>query len=139
MDTACPFGQSRIEQRSAPDRHLKPHGRGLPVPAERLSTKLRRLRLSAGLTQHATARRAGMPVCRLRHLQQGRTAFPRKDSLVALPPPLGVDPSELAGEPTPAIRVNILRPFELLVDGAPAPVGGHKQSLILGMLPLHAN
>src|SRR5215469_14369803 len=128
MDTACPFGQSRIEQRSAPDRHLKPHGRGLPVPAERLSTKLRRLRLSAGLTQHETARRAGISVGMLRDLEQGRTTTPRKASL-----------AELAGERTPAIRVNILGPFELLVDGAPTPVGGHKQALILGMLALHAN
>ena len=109
------------------------------MPAERLSTKLRRLRLSAGLTQHETARRAGISVGMLRDLEQGRTTTPRKASLAALATTLGVDPAELAGERTPAIRVNILGPFELLVDGAPTPVGGHKQALILGMLALHAN
>ena len=106
------------------------------MPAERLSTKLRRLRLSAGLTQHETARRAGISVGMLRDLEQGRTTTPRKASLAALATTLGVDPAELAGERTPAIRVNILGPFELLVDGAPTPVGGHKQALILGMLAL---
>src|SRR5215468_5112767 len=133
MDTACPFGQSRIEQRSAPDRHLKPHGRGLPVPAERLSTKLRRLRLSAGLTQHETARRAGISVGMLRDLEQGRTTTPRKSSLAGLATVLGVDPADLAGGRTPAISMNILGPLELVLAAVRTRVGGHKQAVILGM------
>jgi DNA-binding SARP family transcriptional activator/tetratricopeptide (TPR) repeat protein/DNA-binding XRE family transcriptional regulator len=109
------------------------------VPAEQLSAKLRRLRLSAGLTQHEAARRAGISVGTLRDLEQGRTTTPRSASLAALASALDVDPAELAGRRTRAIRVNILGPLELLVDGAPTPVGGHKQAVILGMLALHAN
>lgn len=109
------------------------------MPAERLSTKLRRLRLSAGLTQHEAARRAGISVGMLRDLEQGRTTAPRKSSLVALAAALGVDPADLAGWRTPVIRINILGPLELLVDGTPTPVGGHKQAVLLGMLALHAN
>jgi transcriptional regulator with XRE-family HTH domain len=109
------------------------------VPAERLSTKLRRLRLSAGLTQHETARRAGISVGMLRDLEQGRTSAPRRASLAALAGVLGVDPSDLADRRAPVIRINILGPLELLVDGTPTPVGGHKQAVILGMLALHAN
>jgi DNA-binding SARP family transcriptional activator len=109
------------------------------VPAEQLSAKLRRLRLSAGLTQHETARRAGISVGMLRDLEQGRTTTPRKASLAGLATALGVDPADLTGGRTPAIRINILGPLELLVDGTPTPVGGHKQAVILGMLALHAN
>ncbi len=109
------------------------------MPAERLSTRLQRLRLSAGLTQHETARRAGISVGTLRDLEQGRTTAPREASLAALAAALGIDPAELAGRRTPAIRINILGPLELLVDGTPTPVGGHKQAVILGMLALHAN
>jgi DNA-binding SARP family transcriptional activator/Tfp pilus assembly protein PilF/DNA-binding XRE family transcriptional regulator len=104
-----------------------------------LSTKLRRLRLSAGLTQHETARRAGISVGMLRDLEQGRTSAPRRASVAALAGVLGVDPSDLADRRAPVIRINILGPLELLVDGTPTPVGGHKQAVILGMLALHAN
>jgi len=109
------------------------------VPAERLSVKLQRLRVASGLTQHEAARRAGLSIGALRDLEQGRTAAPRPASLAALAQVLDIDLLELAGDPGPALEINILGPLELIVDGSPVSVGGHKQAVLAAMLALHAN
>lgn len=109
------------------------------MPGERMSVRLQRLRVAAGLTQHEAARRAGISVGALRDLEQGRTAVPRPASLAALAQVLDVDLIELAGDAGGTIEINILGPLELIVDGAPVPVGGHKQAVIAALLALHAN
>ncbi|HEY3716882.1 MAG TPA: BTAD domain-containing putative transcriptional regulator [Jatrophihabitantaceae bacterium] len=109
------------------------------MSGERLGARLRRLRVAAGLTQHEAAGRADLSVGALRDLEQGRTAAPRKASLSALAHALGVEPVELVGERAKAIEVNILGPLELIIDGAPGAVGGHKQAVLTGLLALHAN
>ena len=107
------------------------------MATERLAGRLRRLRVGAGLTQHEAARRAGLSVGALRDLEQGRTSAPRPASLSALADLLGVDASELTGSRT--LEINILGPLELVIDGVPVPVGGHKQAVMTGLLALHAN
>ncbi|HEY7050354.1 MAG TPA: tetratricopeptide repeat protein [Jatrophihabitantaceae bacterium] len=105
-----------------------------------MTTKLRRLRRAAGLTQYETASRAGISIGMLRDLEQGRTSAPRKASLIALAQALQVDPAELIDErPNNPIEINILGTLEVIVDGVPAPVGGHKQAVVTGLLALHAN
>lgn len=112
------------------------------MPAEQLSTTLRRLRAVRGLTQYEAAVRAGISVGTLRDLEQGRTTVPRPASLTALARALGVEAGELldlVGARTKALQINILGSLELIVGAVPVPVGGHKQAVITGLLALQPN
>ncbi|HVS37413.1 MAG TPA: helix-turn-helix transcriptional regulator [Gemmataceae bacterium] len=65
---------------------------------ETLGARLRRLRLAAGLKQHALAVRTGLTREAISMLETGRRGRrPAADTVVRLAAALGVPPGELAG------------------------------------------
>jgi len=66
-----------------------------------LSTRLRRLRLAAGMTQADLAKRLRMHASRVGHLENGTYGEPKTALILKIAAALGCDPSELDGRLAP--------------------------------------
>jgi len=109
---------------------------------------IRDLRQRAGLTQREVAERAGLSIGGLRDLEQGRVAQPRPATLRRLATALALPPSEAEAlvrqcrsDPAGArgLRVGVLGPLSVLVDGADTDPGSPTQRTLLGLLALSPN
>ncbi|MEQ4304093.1 tetratricopeptide repeat protein [Plantactinospora sp. B6F1] len=119
------------------------------IPREsRLPSTLREFRERAGLTQQELADRAGLSVGGLRDLEQGRVAAPRSTTLRRLADALGLSAEEAAGlvrlgraaqPPAHGLRLQVLGPLAVVVDGAGVDLGSAKQRTLLALLALHPN
>ncbi|WP_260191959.1 BTAD domain-containing putative transcriptional regulator [Actinophytocola gossypii] len=105
-------------------------------------------RRRAGLTQQELADVAGLSVAGVRDLEQGRVLRPRAGTVRRLVGVLGlsrVEAEELlrhgaTGRAAGAgVRVEVLGPLRVLVDGAEVSVGSETQRLLLGLLALSPN
>ncbi|MDT0303594.1 BTAD domain-containing putative transcriptional regulator [Streptomonospora wellingtoniae] len=113
-----------------------------------LGALVRTSRRQAGFTQQELAHRAGLSVAALRDIEQGRVKQPRASTLRSLVETLGLeraDSDALVRAGTPAdviqcgLRVDILGPLRVAVDGVPVDPGGEAQRTLLGVLALSAN
>lgn len=117
-----------------------------PQPPQ-LDGLVRRFRRRAGLTQQEAAELAGMSVAALRDLEQGRVAAPRPGTVRRLATALQLSTAEaaellqLAQSPPAAagLRLHVLGPLTVSVDGVPADPGSATQRALLGLLALSAN
>jgi DNA-binding SARP family transcriptional activator len=108
---------------------------------------LRRFRQRAGLTQQEVAQRAGISLGGLRDLEQGRVLRPRPANLRRLAEALCLSSEEsamLAGRNSgvaagPDLRVQVLGPLTVRVDGAAVELRSAKQRALLGLLALSPN
>ncbi|MEN3615434.1 tetratricopeptide repeat protein [Plantactinospora sp. ZYX-F-223] len=114
----------------------------------RLPGVLREFRERAGLTQQDVAERAGLSVGGLRDLEQGRVAAPRPATLRRLAAGLGLSDAETAelvrlGQRTQRpgydLRLRVLGPLAVLVDGVGVDLGSAKQRTLLAVLALTPN
>lgn len=71
----------------------------MTVEAEDLGTRLRRLRVSAGLTQEQLAREAGITTGNVAQLEQGKIRDPRLATIRAIARVLKVSWDTLVGPP----------------------------------------
>jgi DNA-binding SARP family transcriptional activator/tetratricopeptide (TPR) repeat protein len=108
-----------------------------------LGRLLRSFRHAAGLTQRDLARQAGLSLGAVRDLEQGRTKRPERDTLAALVAAFrlnGVQAGELEQAAAgPALRLQVLGPLVVRLDGSVMPLGGPAQHAVLGMLALSPN
>ncbi|MEU6643969.1 BTAD domain-containing putative transcriptional regulator [Saccharomonospora sp. NPDC046836] len=109
---------------------------------------IRGLRRRAGLTQQEVADLAGMSVAGLRDIEQGRVTRPRTSTLRKLAIALGLsrfETEELIQAGTqrdidaPGVRLEVLGPLRVVVDGALVDVGSETQRVLLGLLALSPN
>ncbi|GAA3776211.1 BTAD domain-containing putative transcriptional regulator [Plantactinospora mayteni] len=109
---------------------------------------LRGFRERAGLTQQELADRAGLSVGGLRDLEQGRVAAPRPTTLRRLAAGLAmsdVETAELvhlgqrAQPPAYGLRLRVLGPLAVLVNGVGVDPGSVKQRTLLAVLALTPN
>ncbi|WP_246127684.1 BTAD domain-containing putative transcriptional regulator [Amycolatopsis rhizosphaerae] len=109
---------------------------------------VRRFRRRAGLTQQEAAELAGLSVGGLRDIEQGRVAHPRARTVRQLGTVLALSRAELAelireaGDEQGSgdgIRVEILGPLRVSVDGEPMDPGSEMQRVLLGLLALSPN
>jgi DNA-binding SARP family transcriptional activator/Tfp pilus assembly protein PilF/DNA-binding XRE family transcriptional regulator len=120
-----------------------------------LGTRLRRLRLTAGLTQRELADQAGMSVRALRDLEQGRVARPHPSTLAALAAALGLPegesglsprqarlvrvPAQRDGDGRGALKIEILGPLQVWQGGLQIKIASSNVRTLLGLLALHSN
>jgi transcriptional regulator with XRE-family HTH domain len=83
------------------------------TPAQRYAARLRELRELVGLSQRALAASAGVPLSRVRDLEQGIRRPPPLDVAEALCRALGCGVADLAAPPS--------RPFAARPRGRPRP------------------
>lgn len=109
---------------------------------------MRGFRRRAGLTQQEAAELAGLSVGALRDIEQGRVSRPRASTLRRLANVLELSRSErddlmreADDEPDrgDGVRVEILGPLRVLVDGEAVETGSETQQLLLGLLALSPN
>lgn len=114
----------------------------------RLGEALRALRRRAALTQQDLADQAGLSVGTLRDLEQGRVRAPRPATLRRLAAALELSDVETAGlvrlgrsaDPQPhGLRLRVLGPLAIVVDGVPVDPGSTKHRSLLATLALNAN
>jgi DNA-binding SARP family transcriptional activator/DNA-binding XRE family transcriptional regulator len=114
----------------------------------RLGGVVRGFRRRAGLTQQEAAELAGLSVGALRDIEQGRVSRPRASTLRRLAGVLELSRSErddlmreADDEPDrgDGVRVEILGPLRVLVDGEAVETGSETQQLLLGLLALSPN
>lgn len=114
-----------------------------------LGGAVRGFRRRAGLTQQEAAELAGLSVGALRDIEQGRVSRPRASTLRRLAGVLELSRAErddlmreADDEPdhtNSGMRVEVLGPLRVLVDGAPVETGSETQQLLLGLLALSPN
>lgn len=113
-----------------------------------LGGAVRGFRRRAGLTQQEAAELAGLSVGALRDIEQGRVSRPRASTLRRLANVLELSRAERddlmrEADDEPArgdgLRVEILGPLRVLVDGEPVETGSETQQLLLGLLALTPN
>lgn len=113
-----------------------------------LGGAVRGFRRRAGLTQQEAAELAGLSVGALRDIEQGRVTRPRASTLRRLANVLELSRAErddlmreADDEPVrgDGLRVEILGPLRVLVDGEPVETGSETQQLLLGLLALTPN
>jgi DNA-binding SARP family transcriptional activator/DNA-binding XRE family transcriptional regulator len=119
----------------------------LAVPSQ-LGRQISAYRRRAGLTQQELADLAGMSAAGVRDLEQGRVARPRAGTMRRLVDVLRLTRLE-AGElvrvgdqgraPDAGVRVDVLGPLRITVDGAPVDLGSDTQRILLGLLALSPN
>ncbi|WP_165436385.1 BTAD domain-containing putative transcriptional regulator [Amycolatopsis suaedae] len=98
---------------------------------------LRTRRRNAGLTQRDLASLSGVSVRTIRHLEQGLTGKPRQESVRRLVAALDSGgPAPTAPEAT--LRIDILGPLAVTLDGTPADLGPMKQRSLFALLALRA-
>ncbi|ATL66819.1 BTAD domain-containing putative transcriptional regulator [Nocardia terpenica] len=113
-----------------------------------LGALIRRGRNRIGLTQHEVATRARISVGGLRDIEQNRVTRPRSNTLRRIAAALELSPVEteelmqrgqqgsvLAND----LRMLVLGPLEVQVDGARVELNSVRQRLLLGMLALSPN
>lgn len=109
---------------------------------------VRGFRRRAGLTQQEAAELAGLSVGALRDIEQGRVSRPRVSTLRRIADVLELSRAErddlvreADDEPDhgDGVRVEILGPLRVLVDGAVVESGSETQQLLLGLLALSPN
>ncbi|WP_199434148.1 BTAD domain-containing putative transcriptional regulator [Qaidamihabitans albus] len=114
----------------------------------RLGEVVGELRVRAGLTQRQLADLAGLSVAGLRDVEQGRVTAPRPASLRRLAAALGLSPDEAddlvamgrRGQPAePNMRIRVLGPLGVTVNGAEVDPGPVRQQTLLGLLALSPN
>ncbi|MDG5801353.1 BTAD domain-containing putative transcriptional regulator [Streptomyces ossamyceticus] len=111
-----------------------------------LGELLRGYRFAAGLGQRALAERAGISVRTLRYLEQGQIRRPHADSIQRLVAALNLseaartrlrEAGEAATSSRPAgLRVSVLGPLALHLDGSPVEVPSVLQRSLLGLLAM---
>ncbi|HCU48618.1 MAG TPA: transcriptional regulator, partial [Micromonosporaceae bacterium] len=107
---------------------------------------LRKLRLTAGLTQPQLAVLADISVRALRDMEQGRVTRPHPGSLQRLASALDLDESERlsligrshAVEPD-QVSIGVLGPLTVSVRGVRAPIGSVAQQRLIGLLALETD
>jgi DNA-binding SARP family transcriptional activator/DNA-binding XRE family transcriptional regulator len=108
-----------------------------------LGALVARLRRRAGLTQCEAAARAGVSTAGLRDLEQGRVARPRPETLHRLATALGLSTAETGrllqlgagdGRERPGLRLRVLGPLALWIDGREVGLGSAMQRTLLGLL-----
>lgn len=113
-----------------------------------LGGAVRGFRRRAGLTQQEAAELAGLSVGALRDIEQGRVSRPRASTLRRLAGVLELSRAErddlvreADDEPVrgDGLRVEILGPLRVMVDGEPVETGSETQQLLLGLLALTPN
>ncbi|HVQ96666.1 MAG TPA: BTAD domain-containing putative transcriptional regulator [Mycobacteriales bacterium] len=112
-----------------------------------LDALVREFRQRTGLTQQEAADLAGMSVAALRDLEQARVSSPRRATLRRLAAALELSPAEAerlqagAQEQTPAeqLRIEVLGPLAVTVDGEPVDLGSPTRRTLLGLLALFSN
>src|ERR1700722_4354422 len=114
-----------------------------------LDALLRSHREAVGLTQQALAKQASISVGALRDLEQGRTARPRRQSLLKLAAALRLEAGERGGffnadlspgprtGPAGTLRLEVLGSLAVWRDGVPLALGPPAQRAVLGLLALH--
>jgi len=106
---------------------------------------LRRFRHRAGMTQREVAERAGISVGGLRDLEQGRVARPRPANARRLTEVLCLSEEESAqlghgpAAAGPDLRIAVLGPLTVSVDGSAVELRSAKQRTLLGLLALSPN
>jgi DNA-binding SARP family transcriptional activator/tetratricopeptide (TPR) repeat protein/DNA-binding XRE family transcriptional regulator len=107
---------------------------------------LQRYRQRAGLTQQEVADLSGVSVAGLRDLEQGRVARPRVSTLRRLAEALVLSKVEFeevlragGGDQVTGVRVEVLGPLRVVVDGAMTDLGSETQRALLGLLALSPN
>jgi DNA-binding SARP family transcriptional activator/transcriptional regulator with XRE-family HTH domain len=125
-----------------------------------IGQQIREQRNLAGLNQRELADAAGVSVGALRDLEQGRTLWPRWETVQALTSALALDvdqPEKLmtshhgpnprrlaarktaspAGSANAAIHLNVLGPLVVTGSGSPIHLGPARQRAVLALLVLH--
>ena len=98
------------------------------------------LRRRAGLTQREAAARAGVSAAGIRDLEQGRVARPRPANLHRLATALGLSAAEagrllqLGSGDRPGLRLSVLGPLAVRLDGRDVALGSAMQRTLLGLL-----
>jgi DNA-binding SARP family transcriptional activator len=113
-----------------------------------LGEVLRGHRQRAGLTQQEVAGLAALSVAGLRDIEQGRVVAPRAQTLRRLGVALGLSTAETddlahqcraAGVPTSRVRIGVLGPLVVRVDGGAVDLGSEVQRVLLGSLAMSPN
>ncbi|ASR33826.1 transcriptional regulator [Prauserella marina] len=113
----------------------------------RLGELIRGFRRRAGLTQREVADLARLSVAALRDVEQGRVVRPRASTLRSLGDVLGLSRVELeqlmhesGGEAQDSgLRVEVLGPLRVFVDGTVIDPGSETQRVLLALLSLSPN
>jgi DNA-binding SARP family transcriptional activator/tetratricopeptide (TPR) repeat protein/DNA-binding XRE family transcriptional regulator len=107
---------------------------------------IQRYRQRAGLTQQEVADLSGVSVAGVRDLEQGRVTRPRVSTLRRLVEALGLSKMEFegllrldVGTRASGVRVEVLGPLRVIVDGAVTDLGSEAQGVLLGLLALAPN
>ncbi|MGW4365706.1 BTAD domain-containing putative transcriptional regulator [Nocardia takedensis] len=116
--------------------------------ADDIGALIRHRRRHVGLTQHQAAAKAHISVGGLRDIEQNRVARPREHTLRRLAAALeltGTETTDLvrliggASAPAPGLRLSLLGPLAVSVDGLPVTLNSPKQRTLLALLALSAN
>jgi DNA-binding SARP family transcriptional activator/DNA-binding XRE family transcriptional regulator len=99
-----------------------------------IGQRIREQRTMVGLNQRELAVAAGVSVGALRDLEQGRTAWPRWETIHALSSALTASP---AGTAAPAVYLKVLGPLVVTGSGQPVYLGPARQQAVLALLVLH--
>ncbi|WP_052309126.1 BTAD domain-containing putative transcriptional regulator [Saccharomonospora cyanea] len=106
---------------------------------------VQQLRRNAGLTQKEMAERANISLAGLRDLEQQRVTRPRVSTLRRIAAALELSPSEAKelvrlGSQGPVLahdlRLQVLGPLSITVDGTPVNLGSERQRTMLAILAL---
>jgi DNA-binding SARP family transcriptional activator len=112
------------------------------MTGDQIGQDIRRYRRAAGLSQRQLAEAARLGLGTLRDLEQGRTLWPRWDSVEALATALGLKagrawPGSIVQPPGDvAIELQILGPIAVTRSGEPVELGPRRPRAILGLLAL---
>ncbi|WP_255534972.1 BTAD domain-containing putative transcriptional regulator [Saccharomonospora sp. NB11] len=110
-----------------------------------LAHVVQQLRRNAGLTQKEMAERANISLAGLRDLEQQRVTRPRVSTLRRIAAALELSPSEAKelvrlGSQGPVLahdlRLQVLGPLSITVDGTPVNLGSERQRTMLAILAL---
>ena len=103
-----------------------------------IGQRIREQRNMAGLNQRKLADAAGVSVGALRDLEQGRTLWPRWETVQALTSALGLRiTAPPAGTPGAAVHLRVLGPLVVTGSGQPIHLGPARQRAVLALLVLH--
>lgn len=94
---------------------------------------LRERRLLAGLTQSQLAERAGVSLRAVRNAERGHVRSSRAETTRRLLDAL------TAQDPVPALRIQVLGPLSVHLDGQPVELGADKQRRLLALLAIQPN
>lgn len=115
------------------------------MTGDQIGRDIRRYRQAAGLSQRQLAEAARLGLGTLRDLEQGRTLWPRWDSVEALAAALGLgleagcvwSGSIVRSPRDVTIELQVLGPIAATRSGEPVALGPRRPRAILGLLALH--